>query len=194
MNFENRFAHIASIIGERSRAIMLWNLTDGRAYTAGELAVCADISPQSASNHLTKMIDADLLTLEKQGRHRYYRLASPEVAYVVESMANLLPSNISSLKKEEVPKQGIEYARTCYDHLAGRAGVKITEALVENDILAIKENRYSVTPNGVKWFNSIGIDTEKLQQKNRSFAHQCLDRSERKHHWQGRLGQLCALQ
>jgi DNA-binding transcriptional ArsR family regulator len=193
MNFEDKFAHIASIVGEKSRAIMLWNLTDGRAYTAGELAVCADISRQSASNHLTKMMDADLLALEKQGRHRYYRLARPEVAYALEAMANFLPSEIRASKKEKPPKKGVEYARTCYDHLAGKVGVEITEALVEKDFLEEKGKNYCVTPAGEKWFESIGINIEKLQQKNRTFARQCLDRSERKHHLAGALGAaLCS--
>jgi len=193
MHFEDDFARIASLIGEPSRAIMLWTLTDGRAYTAGELAVCADISPQSASNHLSKLWDARLLILEKQGRHRYYRLAGPEVAYAIESMANLLPIKDRTLIQRKTTNHGVEYARMCYDHLAGKVGVEITEALVKNDLLVKKEHGYHVTSTGKKWFNAINLDIEKLKQKKRSFALHCLDRSERRHHLAGSLGAaLCS--
>ena len=91
MEIENKFSSIAALLGDKSRAIMLWSLLDGKAYTATELSVCADISRQSASNHLSKLIEAELLTVEKQGRHRYYRLANATVAQVIESMASLIP-------------------------------------------------------------------------------------------------------
>ena len=100
MDFENRFSYIASLLGDKARSIMLWSLLDGRAYTATELAICADISPQSASNHLAKLIDARLLVVEKQGRHRYYRFANSTVAHVVESMASLLPQGENKSIKE----------------------------------------------------------------------------------------------
>jgi len=110
---------------------MLWNLTDGRAYTAGELALSANISPQSASNHLTKLIEADLLKVEKQGRHRYYRFARPEVAYAVEAIANLMPVKKELNTKASFENGDIQFCRTCYDHLAGKVAVDITNALVK---------------------------------------------------------------
>ena len=94
-DLEKDFSEIATLFGDKSRAIMLWNLLDGRAYTATELATCANVSSQSASNHLSKFLQKRILSVEKQGRHRYYKLASPEVAQVVESMASLSLIHIS---------------------------------------------------------------------------------------------------
>ncbi|MBC9794415.1 ArsR/SmtB family transcription factor [Sinomicrobium weinanense] len=188
MTFENRYKKIAALLGEPVRAMMLWHLLDGRAYTAGELAICADTTPQSASNHLQKLLSAELLVVEKQGRHRYYRLASPEVAYVVESIANLIPPEEKKSRKEQLPVTGHKYARTCYDHLAGKAGVLLTEALVKKEILIPENEVFAVSEVGKQWFSGLDIDVEVLRRKKRSFARPCLDWSERKHHLAGALG------
>src|SRR5438046_6510331 len=129
MEVEETFVLISGLICEPTRARMLWNLLDGRAYTATELAVVADISASAASNHLSKLIDADLLKVEAQGKHRYYSFAKPEVAYVVESLANLAGSNSSERLSKTVSASGIKSCRTCYDHLAGFVSVKMVEAL-----------------------------------------------------------------
>src|SRR4249920_3814767 len=120
---ENKFVDIAALVGEPARAKMLWNLLDGRAYTASELAIVADISGTSASNHLAKLLGADLLKVEKQGRHRYFSFSKPEIAYVVESLANLCGHSSKKMTNEIAPP-GVKYCRSCYDHLAGRVGVK----------------------------------------------------------------------
>jgi len=188
MNFNQQFSQIASLVGDRARSLMLWYLLDGRAYTATELAVCADVSPQSASNHLKKLVDAGILKVDKQGRHRYYRFASPEAAYAIESMANLLPSEKESLKKEIPDPFAAAYARTCYDHLAGRLGVRITDALLARGIIKTAGEKYDITEDGIDWFESLDIDIASLKLKSRSFAHPCLDWSERRHHLAGALG------
>lgn len=189
MNDAEEFAEVTALIAEPNRAMILWRLLDGRAYTAGELAIVANLSPQSASNHLNKLIEKDLLAIEKQGRHRYYKLARPEIAYAIESMANLIPEKNRSVEREFASdKRGIKYARTCYDHLAGKMGVLITEALLSAEILLAKDKRYEVTSKGVAWFSSIGINTNELAKTKRAFALQCLDWSERKHHLAGALG------
>jgi DNA-binding transcriptional ArsR family regulator len=188
MDLEKNFTRIATLIGEPTRATMLWNLLDGRAYTAGELALCADVSAQSASNHLTKLVMGELLSMEKQGRHRYYRLAKPEIAYTIESIANLFPLKAKSAEMQTREKAGIEYARTCYDHLAGVAGVMVTQALIEKKILIPAGKGYRVSRDGERWFAKLGIDVEDLTGSKRSFARQCLDWSERKHHVAGALG------
>lgn len=188
MTFEDRYKKITSLLGEPVRAMMLWYLLDGRAYTAGELAICADTTPQSASNHLRKLLSAELLIVEKQGRHRYYRLASPEVAYVVESIANLIPPEDRKNRKEQHPVSGQKYARTCYDHLAGKAGVLLTEALVEKKILIPGNDTFTISEAGEKWFSGLDINTKALRRKKRTFARPCLDWSERKHHLAGALG------
>lgn len=188
MTFEDRYKKIAALLGEPVRAVMLWHLLDGRAYTAGELAICADTTPQSASNHLRKLLSAGLLAVEKQGRHRYYRLASPEVAYVVESIANLIPPEAQKNRKALPQATGHRYARTCYDHLAGKAGVILTEALTGKEILIPENGSFTISEAGKAWFSRLDIDVEMLQNKKRSFARPCLDWSERKHHLAGALG------
>lgn len=186
--FENQFSQVASLLGDKARSIMLWNLLDGRAYTATELSTCASISAQSASNHLAKLVQAQLLKVEKQGRHRYYTFAKPEVAQVIESLGSLLPPAADAKKIKKPQANGFTYARTCYDHLAGTAGVLITEALLKNQIIVLAPKAYELTPDGQNWFRSIGIDTDKIKSQKRSFAYPCLDWSERKHHIAGGLG------
>ncbi|WP_435260834.1 ArsR/SmtB family transcription factor [Tenacibaculum sp. nBUS_03] len=187
-SLENDFSEIASLLGDKSRAKMLWNLLDGRAYTATELANCADISLQSASNHLSKLLQNNLLTVEKQGRHRYYKFSTPEVANVIESMASLLSLNTNYKKVKRPPVTAFTYARTCYNHLAGEVGVKITNALLEKNIIKPLEKKYIVTSFGENWFLKLGIKIKETKKTKRSFAHQCLDWSERKHHLAGALG------
>src|SRR6188472_3794296 len=111
---ESKFIEIAALIGEPARARMLWNLLDGRAYTASELAIAADISGTSASNHLSKLLEADLLKVERQGRHRYFSFSNPEIAYAVESLASL-SGHSSSKGTRETTAKGIKYCRSCYD-------------------------------------------------------------------------------
>lgn len=189
-SLENDFSEIASLLGDKSRAIMLWNLLDGRAYTATELANCCSISLQSASNHLAKLLQKNILSVEKQGRHRYYKFSSPEVAQVIESMASLLSLQKDYKKIKKTKASAFTYARTCYNHLAGEVGVKITEALVSHQIIATVDKQYSVTNTGKQWFLNLGINIEEIQTSKRSFAHQCLDWSERKHHIAGALGDV----
>ena len=188
MNFEKEYTYIASLLGDKARSLMLWSLLDGKAYTATELAAFADISRQSASNHLTKLINAQLLIVEIQGRHRYFRLANNRIATAIESMASLIPQNQINSKKNISKYNKLFYARTCYDHLAGELGVKITNALIKQGILIGSKKEFIVTPKGEKWFNKIGINLNELKKKKRSFARKCLDWTERKHHLAGSLG------
>lgn len=187
-DLENQFSQIAALIGDKARSIMLWNLLDGRAYTATELSVCAGISPQSASNHLAKLVDADILSISKQGRHRYYTFKNDAVAQVVESMASLLPLKGEGKMVSKPVPSGITYARTCYDHAAGRLGVGITESLIANGMLETSDKVYELTEKGREWFHTFGVNAEELKQQKRSFAHQCLDWSERRPHLAGALG------
>lgn len=186
--FEDQFTNIASLLGGKARSVMLWTLLDGRAYTATELSVCANITAQSASNHLAKLVNANLLAVEKQGRHRYFRYATPEAAGVVESIATLLPLSRDYKRMKKTEPTGTRFARTCYDHLAGKFGVDITNSLRNKGMIEITGREYRVTPSGKEWLQSIGIDVENIRRQKRSFAHQCLDWSERKHHITGALG------
>lgn len=187
VNPETQFGDITSLIGDPIRSVVLWTLLDGRAYTATELAICANTSAQNISMHLSKLVQADLLTVESQGRHRYYRFSRQEVAYAIEALANL----ISHKSKVEITTAGnsdIKYCRTCYDHLAGRVGVLITEKLISQKVIELQNKTYHLTAKGADFFKDLGIDMDELKNKRRVFAIPCLDWSERKYHMAGSLG------
>lgn len=188
MDVDDQFSQLASLIGEPARARMLWNLLDGRAFTATELAMMAEVSPQSASMHLNKLVKAGLLSLEHQGRHHYYQLSSPEVAYAIEGIANLLPREKANTSAAPLSNGHIKYCRSCYDHLAGKVGVALADALVRHKLIGPKGTLYEVTTAGMKWFSSLGIDLDNEKKQRRAFARQCLDWSERRHHIAGSLG------
>jgi len=190
MEAEERFVFISGLICEPARAIMLWNLLDGRAYTATELAMAANISSTSASNHLSKLLTADIVKVESQGRHRYFSFSRPEVAYVVESLANLAQHDSKNILKKDSEVKSVRYCRTCYDHLAGFVGVTVTGALEKKRLIKKSETNYIVTNNGWAWFSDLGIDKTQMQNKRRLIARQCLDWSERKPHLAGQLGAL----
>jgi DNA-binding transcriptional ArsR family regulator len=191
MSAQEQFLSISSLICEPARARMLWNLLDGRAYTATELAMVADVSATSASNHLTKLLDADIVKVEIQGRHRYYAFSRPEVAYAVESLANLGNGVNTSQNKKQEEVKGIRFCRSCYDHVAGIVGVTITEALEEKGCLKKSSGReYIVTKKGWNWFLQIGISEDDFVNNRRAIARQCLDWTERKPHMAGQLGAI----
>lgn len=183
---QNDFGAMAALIGDPIRANILWTLLDGRAYTASELAITVDTTPQNLSMHLSKLIKADLLSVEIQGRHRYYAFARPEVAYAVESLAGLLPAKPKEAAVKEDPP--IRTCRTCYDHLAGKVGVALTEGLVKHRLIEPGNKTFLPTPKGLRWFEEMGIDIESLKGQRRSFARACLDWTERRPHLAGSLG------
>ena len=184
---EIQFGKITSLIGDPIRSTVLWTLLDGRAYTATELAICADTSAQNISMHLSKLVHADLLAVESQGRHRYYRFSRQEVAYAIEALANLV-SHKNEGKVNTTDISDIKYCRTCYDHLAGKVGVLITEKLVLQKMIELQNKTYTLTTKGNKFFKDFGIDMNELQSKRRVLAKPCLDWSERKYHISGSLG------
>ena len=187
MEAQEQFLEIAALIGEPARAKMMWNLLDGRAYTATELSLNAGISATAASNHLTKLLSANLLKVEKQGRHRYYSFSGADIAYVVESMAGIGAKG-GRMVQQQVQKTGIKYCRTCYDHLAGYAGVLLVEALEDKGVLLKSGNEYTVSSKGWKWFSSFNISEDQFIRVRRPLARQCIDWSERKPHLAGQLG------
>lgn len=186
---ENKFVDIAGLVGEPARAKILWSLLDGRAYTAGELATAADISGTSASNHLTKLLGAELLKVEKQGKHRYFSFSRPEIAYAIESLANLSGYTSKKTAKEATPA-GMKYCRSCYDHLAGYVGVKITEALEKKKAIRTHASSYLVTNSGWKLLANLDIDKNEMLSNRRPLTRQCLDWSERRPHIAGQIGAL----
>ena len=178
---------IAGLIGEPARIKILWALMDGKAHTATELSIVAEISPQSASMHLNKLISADLLKVISQGRHRYYSFARDDVAYTIEAMANLIPT--SSIKiAQKISSDPFKYCRSCYDHVAGKAGVAITDGILKHGYLVEINDSYQVTDEGRIFFKAFGIDIELLSKHKRVVARPCLDWSERRLHLAGSLG------
>jgi len=185
---ENNFISITSLLCEPSRAKIVWNLLDGRAYTASELALVSDLSPSAVSNHLSKLLRGNILRVDVQGRHRYYSFASSDVAYAVESLANLSNNKQRSKAIKNVTNCGIKYCRTCYDHLAGYVAVRITEAMIEKGFLIKSDKIFLVTKKGWEWFLQLGISEIYFQKNRRPLTRQCLDWSERRPHLAGHLG------
>jgi len=189
MSHLESFSGTAFLIGDPARAVMLTALLDGRALTAGELAYAAGITAQTASSHLAKLLAGELVSVEAEGRHRYYRLAGPHVAQALEYLAAIRPA--SSVKRKALSPKGreLQFCRCCYDHLAGKMGVAITRRLQERDFLRPEtDKRFEVTAAGIKWFNSIGVDVAILKPTHHGLARQCLDWTERTHHLAGPLG------
>lgn len=188
MSINPNVAEVAFLFGETSRATILTSLMDGRFHTASELAFMAAITPQTASFHLSKLIEGNLVNVEKQGRHRYYQLANAEVARILESfLAISQPPEVRSLKQSSQVKL-LREARTCYDHLAGKLGVDLTESMLNAGYLEKLEREFVITTKGELFFTDFGIDLGELKRKRRSFSHACLDWSERRDHLAGSLG------
>jgi DNA-binding transcriptional ArsR family regulator len=194
------FAQVASLAGDPARAGMLHALMDGRALTASELAHVACVTPQTASGHLARMAAVGLLSVEKQGRHRYHRLASPAVAQMIESIMQVA----SGLEPARPPLSvgprdaALRAARTCYDHLAGRLGVALADALVAGGYAELATDAGVVTDAGLELLGRIGIDVDALSARRgkhsaRVLCRPCLDWSERRPHLAGAVGAaLCA--
>lgn len=181
-------AVIASLVSDPSRAAMLTAMLDGRYHAAGELAQMAGIQPQTASFHLTKLTEAGLIAVEKQGRHRYYGIAGPEVARVMESLLSIAPPAPIQSLRQATEDQALRYARTCYDHLAGSLGVRLTQSLVRRGMLTEDDGGFEVTAEGEAFLGRFGVDLDGAKRKRRSFSPKCLDWSERRHHLAGALG------
>ncbi|CAH0122400.1 MULTISPECIES: helix-turn-helix transcriptional regulator [unclassified Paenibacillus] len=179
---------VAALVGEPSRVAMMLELLGGKALPASELARAARIAPQTASSHLAKLVEGGLLVVEMSGRHRYYRLAGPDVAYALEALSAIAPQKpIRSLKEYDQSKV-LRYARTCYDHIAGEVGVGLTDRLLALGMIERSGRDFVVTKQGDDRFKRFGIDVENVQKGRRHFARQCLDWSERRHHIAGSLG------
>jgi DNA-binding transcriptional ArsR family regulator len=178
----------ASLLAEPARAAILLELMSGRALPAGELAGAANVSPQTASGHLAKLVEGRFLKMEQQGRHRYYRLAGTEVADAVEAL--LVLTNGVRKTGKSVPQVGsLEHARTCYAHLAGWLGVQIADALQANGLLLPAGGRaFAVTQRGREWFEELGVEVAGRARADSKVARQCIDWTERRPHVAGTVG------
>ena len=181
-------AAVAALIAEPARAAILDALLGGEAVRAGELARRAGIAPSTASEHLARLLDGRLVTCEAAGRERRYALASPEVADALEALARIAPpEQIRSLRAADT-SSALRYARTCYDHLAGRLGVGLTDALLARNLLLAADGSYTLTLLGETTLAQLGVDIDRARAARRSFARTCLDWSEQRPHLAGALG------
>ena len=181
-------AAAAGLFADQPRAAVVAALLDGRALTAGELARGAGVSAQTVSAHLHRLLDAGMVGVEVQGRHRYYRLADERAGRAFEALAALAPIRpVRSLRQSRIAAE-LRWARTCYDHLAGAVAVALAEALLAKRALVAVDGRYQLGPGAPSVFAGVGIDLDATARGRRSFAHPCLDWSERRHHLAGALG------
>lgn len=188
MSINPDIATVASLLGESSRAAMLTGLMDGRFHTAGELANMAAVTAQTASFHLSKLVQGGWIIAERHGRYRYYQLASREVAQTLETLLTLSPPPQVRSLRQSTEMKSLREARTCYDHLAGQLGVDLTEAMMHHGYLLQENGEFTVTAAGELFFTGLGLNLQLLRRKRRAFAHACLDWSERRHHLGGALG------
>lgn len=180
-------AEIGSLLGDPARVNMMIALLDGRAHTARELATAAGVSPQTASSHLAKLTDARMVIVHRRGRHRFHRLASTEVAELMEQMHVAGAALAERRTRTSGPKDpAMRELRSCYDHLAGRVAVELSERILDSDDR--RPDEPSLTVAGDALLRGIGIDLEAVAGGRRPFCRACMDWSERKAHVGGALG------
>jgi DNA-binding transcriptional ArsR family regulator len=186
-------AEIGSLVGDPTRAVMLSVLMDGRALTAGELAYFARVSAQTTSLHLRKLTEANLLSVVDQGRHRYFRIASPLVAQMLETIVTIgavqAPPRYRPRSQADA---ALRTARLCYDHLAGRLAVAMADALIERAAVTLGPEGGEVTPEGVRFLASLGVHIDNERRMRRTFCRPCLDFTERRFHIAGFVGAALA--
>lgn len=183
---------LAGLLAEPARARILWMLIDGSTRPAGELAHGANISPQSATAHLSRLVEGGLLVTEAQGRHRYFRIPNAEVAGAIEGIATLSAAAWPRPTGDPLPVRKMPAAfvaaRTCYGHLAGDMAVKLLAAMVKSGWLLPRGRDFEVTPEGEKKLDALGIDLAAVRAARPVFARACVDLTERRHHLGGALG------
>ena len=179
---------VAASVCEPARANMLMALMSGMALTATELAREAGVTPATASGHLAKLEAAGLVAREKQGRHRFYRLADPDVAHAVEALVTIA-GRVGHLRTRPGPRnEAMRRARSCYDHLAGRLAVDLYADWTAHGILASRDGTIGLTQTGRRFLNDKGIDVQALEKGRRPLCRSCIDWSERRHHLGGSVG------
>lgn len=185
---------LAALLADQTRAAMCLALLDGRAWTAGELAAHAGVAPSTATEHLHRLVAGGLLVERRQGRHRYLQLADPQIAHLIEDLtarAEPRPSQDRGLRAVTA-SAALRRGRTCYDHLAGRLGVAVTDALTDRELLD-QAGGFAVTPSGLAWLRgTLQVPADDLRSDSRPLARGCLDWTERRQHLAGLAGaRLC---
>jgi len=189
---------VAALVGDTARATMLAALMSGQALTASELAARARISKSTASGHLTRLVGARLLAVTQKRRNRYYRIASPLVARMLEGIKAVAAIEVPArYQRRSAQDDRLRFARTCYDHLAGYLGVVIADALVAKGYVVLAEDGGEVTDSGARFLAAFGAELTPTSRSRRIFCRPCLDWSERRYHIAGFVGaavQRCCLE
>jgi DNA-binding transcriptional ArsR family regulator len=185
-------AEIAGLVGEPARATMLSALLDGRALTATELAYAARVTPQTASTHLAKLAEAGLVAPIRDGRYRYFRLASPRVAQMLDGIMAVALDNRPRHRPLSRQAREMSAARICYDHLAGRLSVDLTDSLITHEYIVVGDEAAEITQAGARFLTEFGIDLSALSSRGRRFCRLCLDWTERRPHIAGAVGAALA--
>ena len=185
-------AEAASLIGNPARANILTALLDGRARTATELGLAAGVAPSTASGHLGKLLGGNLVSMISSGRHRYYRLASPAVADLLEGLMAVAIDGPPRHRPKSPCSDAMARARTCYDHLAGKLGVAVAESLADRQLILLSEDQAIITNSGRAFLREIGVEPEKRSGPRRALCRACLDWSERRWHIGGAIGAAIA--
>ncbi len=183
-------AAVAALVGDTARAVMLDALTDGRALTAGELAFAAGVSAATASAHLAKLVDGGLVTAVRQGRHRYFRLASPQIARMLEGIMVVASLDAPPRFRPRLPRdEALRMARTCYDHFAGCLGVALADGLVARSMIVMGDDAGELTDAGTAFLREFGAEPAPGGRRGaRAFCRPCLDWTERRPHLAGAVG------
>ena len=181
-------AKIGALLGDNTRAQMLSTLMHGKALTASELARAAGVTAQTATSHLTKLESGGLLTMRKQGRHKYFALSNDDVAALLETLMGLTAKD-QPLRTLTGPRDAaMRDARVCYNHLAGNKGIQLYDSLIANRYLVIRDGDLRLTRNGQHFMLDFGIDLDSLRTSRSPLCRECLDWSERRSHLAGNLG------
>lgn len=183
---EPRIARVAAMAADPARSRMLSRLLSGEWATAGELAQAASVTPATASQHLAKLLNAAFVVSQPRGRHRYFRLASPQVAHLLEALALVAEPGDDDRGWSHPGRQRLRDARCCYGHLAGRLGVALFDSLLNERRLSACADGFKLTAEGVSWLATMGMSVPEPK-RGRRFAYACLDWSERHDHLAGSL-------
>ena len=181
-------AEIAALVGDPARATMVSALLDGRALTASELASAARVTPQTASTHLAKLTEAGVLSVARNGRHRYFRLASARVVEMIERIVAVALEKRPRYRPLSREARALNSARICYDHLAGRLSVDLTDAFVDRKYVVLDDEAAEITRTGARFFTEFGVELPMLRSTRRRSSRLCLDWTERRPYLAGAIG------
>jgi DNA-binding transcriptional ArsR family regulator len=181
-------AELAAVVGDPARATMVSALLDGRALNASELAAAARITPQTASSHLAKLTEAGLLSVDRNGRQRQFQLASPAVAAMIEGIVAVALENRPRFRPLSPQARALSAARICFDHLAGRLSVELTDALIARECIVLDDEAAEITPAGARFLAGFGVGIRAGRSPRRRACRLCLDWTERRPHVAGTVG------